>query len=148
VAFGVIFGSGDCPTGSRTHGEGKALNERNPASPTIACSRHGTVRKFRLHAGGFEERQTPNSATRWRLGFVVVPDKVRETAAKCPRTPTTPTTILSPLTSHQSRRSRRCPISGYWLLAIGYGYDRNVVASFLLQPVLVAGIMEARCRIV
>jgi hypothetical protein len=58
----------------------------------------------------------------------------------------TPGPIQSPITSFPA-----LPASshlGYWLLAIGYGYDRNVVASFLLQPVLVAGIMEARCRIV
>jgi hypothetical protein len=34
LAFGV-FGSGDCPTGSQTRAEAKALNERNQARPTL-----------------------------------------------------------------------------------------------------------------
>jgi hypothetical protein len=29
----------------------KRLNERNQSEPTIACSRHGSVREFRLRVG-------------------------------------------------------------------------------------------------
>jgi len=51
----------------------KCLTVRNEASPVIACSRHNTVRKFRLHAG--ENAKRHDAATRWRLRFVVAADQ-------------------------------------------------------------------------
>jgi hypothetical protein len=41
---------------AKTRAEAKALNERNQAGQTIACSRHGTVRKRRLHGNARERR--------------------------------------------------------------------------------------------
>ncbi|HET9377106.1 MAG TPA: hypothetical protein VFO40_19180, partial [Chthoniobacterales bacterium] len=62
------FGWTVAATAKRVTSE-KIFAERNEASPIVARSRHGTVRKYQLH------RKTPNAATRWRLLFVVVPDE-------------------------------------------------------------------------
>jgi hypothetical protein len=62
-------------------------------------------------------------------------------------TPTSPTSPIAPTTplnaGHLSLASTRHPS---WLLAIDM--IGTLSASFLLQPVPVAGIMEAKCRIV
>jgi hypothetical protein len=61
-------GSGDCPPESQARAKGNSLNERNQASPTIECSRHGSgsrmavARRYRRYlACGFWWRQTSSS---------------------------------------------------------------------------------------
>jgi hypothetical protein len=42
----------------------KRLNERKQVSPTIACSRHGSVREFRLHVGTTENVTSESKSLR------------------------------------------------------------------------------------